>query len=401
MASGALLRLGDGSGPAAAIRFSDPGAQWRLLFDPELAVGELFMDERLIVTRGTIYDVLTIATRNVALAKQPSWLAALQKLRGGTKRWGQRNNLASAKQNVEHHYNIDPRIYDLFLDADRQYSCAYFETPDQSLDDAQLAKKRHIAAKLLVEPGKRVLDIGCGWGGLSLYLARVCEARVTGITLSREQLAIAHARAEDLGVAATATFALMDYRDMDRTFNRVVSVGMFEHVGLDYYDAFFARVAKSLSDDGVALIHTIGNNGPPMPTAPWIRKYIFPGGYIPSLSEILPSIERAGLIVSDVEILRLHYAETLMHWRERFMARRREAAAISGEKFCRMWEFYLSLCEAAFRVGINSVFQIQLVKKVEGVPLTRDYIGVRETELREKETRESLGAVTGNVETML
>jgi len=387
-ASGACFRLGDGKAPAAAIRFADSAAEWRLLLDPELAVGELFTDGRLIVTRGAIFDVLTIATRNIALAEQPRWLAAIQKWRGRLKRWGQRNSLTSARRNVEHHYDIDPRIYDLFLDSDRLYSCAYFETPDQSLEESQLAKKRHIASKLLIEPGHRVLDIGSGWGGLALYLARVCDANVTGVTLSREQIAIARRRAEDEGLASKAAFALTDYRDVDQIFDRIVSVGMFEHVGLGYYDAFFQRVAKLLTDDGVALIHTIGNTGEPIPTSPWIVKYIFPGGYIPSLSEILPSIERAGLIVSDVEVLQLHYAKTLLHWRERFMARRAEAAAISGEKFCRSWEFYLSLCEAAFRAGLTVVFQIQLVKKVGAIPLTRDYIGDRERVLRAKEALE-------------
>ena len=260
-ASGVSFRLGDGTGPAAAICFADSAAEWRLLFDPELAVGELFMDGRLIVTRGAIFDVLTIATRNIALAEQPRWLAAIQKWRGRLKRWGQRNSPASARRNVEHHYDIDPRIDDLFLDSDRLYSCAYFETPDQSLDESQLAKKRHIASKLLVEPGQRVLDIGSGWGGLALYLARACEAQVTGITLSREQIAIARRRAEDEGLASKAAFALTDYRDVDQTFDRIVSVGMFEHVGLGYYDAFFQCVAKLLTDDGVALIYTIGNTG--------------------------------------------------------------------------------------------------------------------------------------------
>jgi len=387
MACGASLRLGDGSGPAAAIKFKDSAAQWRVLLDPELAVGELFMDGGLIVTRGAIFDVLTIATRNIALAKQPRWLAAVQQLRSWYKRWCPRNTPVKAKKNVERHYDIDSRIYDLFLDSDRQYSCSYFETPDQSLEQSQLAKKRHIAAKLLVQPDQRVLDIGCGWGGLALYLAQACDAHVTGITLSREQLAIARMRAEDHDLASKAAFVLTDYRDVDQTFDRVVSVGMFEHVGPGDYDTFFHCVAKLLTVDGVALIHTIGNNGAPMPTAPWIRKYIFPGGDIPSLSEILPSIERAGLIVSDIEILRLHYAETLRHWRERFIARRAEAAAVSGERFCRMWEFYLSLCEAAFRVGINSVFQIQLIKKVDAAPLTRDYIGAREGVLRAVEAK--------------
>jgi cyclopropane-fatty-acyl-phospholipid synthase len=384
-ASGARFRVGDGSGPAVAVRFTDSAAQWLLLRDPEMAFGELYTDQRLIVTKGTIFDALMLGTRNVSLEAPPKWLEALQRFRSWTRRLTQRNSLLSAKKNIESHYDIDGRIYDLFLDGDSQYSCAYFEHADDSLERAQLAKKRHIAAKLLVKPGQSVLDIGCGWGGLGIYLAGKCGANVTGITLSKEQLPIARARAEDLNLSSKAKFELTDYRDVDQTFDRIVSVGMFEHVGLGYYDAFFKCVAQSLKGDGVALIHTIGNTGAPIATNPWVVKYIFPGGYIPSLSEIVPAIERAGLIISDVEVLRLHYAETLRHWRERFMTRRAEAAATLDERFCRMWEFYLSISEAAFRLGITAVFQIQLVKKVDAAPLTREYIGESEKNLRMKE----------------
>jgi cyclopropane-fatty-acyl-phospholipid synthase len=381
-ASGARFTVGDGSGPSVAVRFADRGAEWRLLLDPEFAFGELFTDARLVVTRGTIYDALMIGTRNANAAQPPKWLVTLQRLRSATRRLTQRNDPETAQKNAESHYDIDGRIYDLFLDADRQYSCAYFERLDATLDEAQLTKKRHIAAKLLIEPDHRVLDIGCGWGGLGLYLATQCGAEVTGITLASEQLSFAQARAKESGLADKATFLLADYRDVPGRYDRIVSVGMFEHVGQRHYDAFFRRVAESLKDDGVALIHTIGNTGAPTPTNPWVVKHIFPGGYVPSLSEILSSIERAGLIVSDIEVLRLHYAETLKHWRERFLSRRAEAVAVLDERFCRMWEFYLAISEASFRLGVTVVFQIQLVKKVDAAPLTRDYIGAREASLR-------------------
>ena len=332
------------------------------------------MDGRLIVTRGAIFDVLTIATRNIALADQPRWLAAVQKWRGRLKRWGQRNSLASARRNVEHHYDIDPRIYDLFLDSDRLYSCAYFETPGQSLDESQLAKKRHIASKLLVEPGHRVLDIGSGWGGLALYLAQACDAQVTGITLSREQIAVARRRAEDEGLASKAAFALTDYRDVDQIFDRIVSVGMFEHVGVNHYETFFRKSAQLLAEDGVMVLHSIGRSEGPNVTNPWIAKYIFPGGYIPSLSEVLPHIENSGLLITDIEILRLHYAETLRHWRRRFGANRDAIAALYDERFCRMFEFYLCAAELAFRREGQMVFQIQLARQQDAVPLTRDYM---------------------------
>jgi cyclopropane-fatty-acyl-phospholipid synthase len=295
----------------------------------------------------------------------------------------QQFNLRSrARHNAAHHYDLDGRLYSLFLDGDQQYSCAYFESPDQSLDDAQLAKKRHLAAKLRVKPGARVLDIGCGWGGLALYLAEITGAKVTGITLSQEQYQWAQNRALERGRAQQATFQLVDYRDVRGRFDRIVSVGMFEHVGVGYYDAFFRKCAELLDDHGVMLLHSIGRSEGPNVTNPWIAKYIFPGGYIPALSEVLPSIERAGLLVTDIEILRLHYAETLKNWRDRFMAHREEAERIYDQRFVRMWEFYLAASEMAFREQAMMVMQIQLTKRQDVVPITRDYIAREETRLR-------------------
>jgi cyclopropane-fatty-acyl-phospholipid synthase len=277
----------------------------------------------------------------------------------------------------------------MFLDADRQYSCAYFEHEGQSLDDAQLAKKRHIAAKLLVEPGHRVLDIGSGWGGLGLYLADFCGADVTGITLSTEQLAVSKSRAIERRLADHVDFRLQDYREVTEHFDRIVSVGMLEHVGVGYLDAYFRKVSELLAEDGVALIHTIGRLEIPGATDPWTDKYIFPGGYIPALSEVSAAIERSGLVVTDIEVLRLHYAETLKAWYDRFMAHRHEALALYDERFCRMWEYYLSGAEASFRVGFFGNFQLQLAHKVEAVPLTRDYIAERESDLRGRDTTSS------------
>ena len=384
-ASGQKYTVGDGTGPAVGVRFMDAGAELGLLLDPESAFGDLFTDGRIVVTKGSIFDALMIGTRNVNVAQPPKWLAAIQRYRAAMRLFIQRNTPAIAKKNAEAHYDIDGRIYDLFLDADKQYSCAYFEREGETLEEAQLAKKRHIAAKLDIKPGQSVLDIGCGWGGLGLYLAQSAGAKVTGVTLASEQLAIARQRAEKAGLAEQAKFELIDYRDIASRFDRIVSVGMFEHVGEPHYDEFFKRVAELLKDDGVALLHTIGNTGVPVPTNAWVVKNIFPGGYIPSLSEIVPAIERAGLMISDVEILRIHYAETLRHWRERFLARRDEAKAIMDERFCRMWEFYLAISEASFRLGITVIFQIQLVKKVDALPLTRDYIGETEKNLQKNE----------------
>jgi cyclopropane-fatty-acyl-phospholipid synthase len=306
------------------------------------------------------------------------------------RRLQQFNRRARARRNVAHHYDLDGRLYSLFLDADQQYSCAYFENPDQSLDDAQLAKKRHLAAKLLLTASQRVLDIGSGWGGLALYLAEFCGARATGVTLSQEQLARANARAVEKGLRDSVEFRLQDYRDIDETFDRIVSVGMFEHVGVGYYDAFFRKCAKLLAPDGVMVLHSIGRPEGPNVTNPWIAKYIFPGGYIPAISEVVPAIERSGLLISDIEILRLHYAETLRNWRERFLAHREEAERLYDARFVRMWEFYLAASEMAFREQQMMVMQIQITRRQDIVPLTRDYIAREEARLRALENGQRL-----------
>lgn len=386
-ASGSRFTVGDGTGNMLAIRFADSGAARQLVLNPALAFGELFMNGRLVVTQGSIYDVISLAASNLKLMEPHGIAKARTRLRTALRRLEQCNGARRAKQNVAHHYDLDGRLYDLFLDPDRQYSCAYFERPDQGLAEAQLAKKRHIAAKLLVEPGQRILDIGCGWGGLALYLADLCGAEVTGVTLSEEQLGIANARARERNLASRISFRLQDYRAVRGTFDRIVSVGMFEHVGVGYYGAFFNKASELLADDGVMLLHSIGRMDGPGACNPWIAKYIFPGGYVPALSEVLPAVERAGLIVTDIEILRLHYAETLRAWRERFLARREEAKALYDERFCRMWEFYLAACECAFRHCGLMVFQIQLAKQQDAVPLTRDYIAAREAALAARDTQ--------------
>jgi cyclopropane-fatty-acyl-phospholipid synthase len=385
-AAGQRWTFGDRSGPSVAMRFTDAAAQRAFLFDPELRLGELFMDQRLLMDRGSIYDLLHLLLSNAKQAPKNALLDAVDKLRFATRRWRQRNDPRRALRNVAHHYDLGEPLYDLFLDADRQYSCAYFETPEQSLEDAQLAKKRHISAKLRVEPGHRVLDIGCGWGGLATYLADVAQAgHVHGITLSKEQRAAAEARAVERGLGPQVEFSLTDYRHLQGTFDRIVSVGMFEHVGIGYYDTYFQNCRRLLSDDGLMLLHTIGCTGVPSHANPWLDQYIFPGGYLPTLSEMMPAIERAGLVVTDVEVLRLHYASTLRAWRERFMANRAQAVQLYDERFCRMWEFYLAFCEAAFRNEDVVVFQLQLATRNDTVPLTRNYIAEREQQLRARE----------------
>jgi cyclopropane-fatty-acyl-phospholipid synthase len=381
-ARGSVFSVGDGSGRPVAIRFVTPAAQRRVILDPELRLGEAYMDGTLRVEEGTIADFLALVLGQSSDGMPPGWALPQWVLRYLHRRLQQFNRRTRARRNVAHHYDLDGRLYSLFLDADRQYSCAYFETPDQSLDDAQPAKKRHLAAKLLIKQGQRVLDIGCGWGGLGLYLAEFCRARVTGVTLSHEQWQRASERAAEKNLADAVEFRMQDYRDVPETFDRIVSVGMFEHVGVGYYDAYFRRCAEMLADDGVMLLHSIGRSEGPNVTNPWIAKYIFPGGYIPALSEVLPSIERAGLLVTDIEILRLHYAETLKHWRDRFMAHREEAERIYDQRFVRMWEFYLAASEMAFREQAMMVMQVQLTKRQGVVPITRDYIAHEEARLR-------------------
>ena len=383
-AAGKTYTFGDGTGPPVAVHFTSAKAQRSVLLDPELKFGEAYMDGTFVVEQGSIVDVIAILFGQERVAS-PVWALLPRLLRYLFRRLQQFNPRSRARHNVAHHYDLDGRLYRLFLDGDEQYSCAYFEQQDQSLDDAQLAKKRHLAAKLCIAPGAKVLDIGCGWGGLALYLAEIAGARVTGITLSREQYKRAQSRALERGLTGNTTFRLVDYRDVGGRFDRIVSVGMFEHVGVGFYDAFFRRCAQLLADDGIALLHTIGRSGPPGITNPWIAKYIFPGGYIPALSEVLPAVQRAGLVVSDVEILQLHYAETLKAWRERFLAHRDEVLRLYDQRFVRMWEFYLACSEMAFRGSDMVIFQIQLAKHKGVTPATRDYIAREEARLRARE----------------
>jgi cyclopropane-fatty-acyl-phospholipid synthase len=378
--SGLKFSCGDGTGDPVSVRFMTADAERRVLIDPELALGELYTEGSFILDHGSIADALAVLMDQPAIV--PGWARLQWGWRYLVRRVQQFNPRGRARNNVAHHYDLDGRLYSLFLDADKQYSCAYYEAPDATLDEAQLAKKRHIAAKLLIEPGDSLLDIGSGWGGLGLYLAEMTGARVTGITLSSEQLQIANARAAEKNLAGAAKFFLEDYRDISGPFERIVSVGMFEHVGVDFYDTYFARCAELLTKDGVMLLHSIGRSEGPDTTNPWIAKYIFPGGYIPAMSEVLPAIERAGLLICDIEILRLHYAETLKAWRERFMARADEAMQLYDERFTRMWEFYLAASEMAFRKQNLMNFQILLTKRQGVVPMTRDYIANAEARLR-------------------
>jgi len=379
------LEFGDGTGVPVAIRFASRRALTSIFLNPELRLGEAYMDGDFVIEEGTIADLLAILTSQLPHDSVPYFARPQAMIRYGKRRLDQFNHRTRARRNIAHHYDLDGQLYALFLDADRQYSCAYFENPDQTLDDAQLAKKRHLAAKLLVKDGQRVLDIGSGWGGLGLYLAEYCGAKVTGVTLSEEQLKLARGRASERGLSHRVDFRLQDYRDLSESFDRIVSVGMFEHVGINHYRAYFKKCAELMPNDGVMVLHSIGRSEGPNATNPWIDKYIFPGGYIPALSEVLPAIERAGLIVSDIEILRLHYAETLKAWRQRFMARAEEARRLYDDRFVRMWEFYLAASEMAFRNQGMMVFQIQLTKRVDAVPITRDYIEREEARLRELE----------------
>jgi cyclopropane-fatty-acyl-phospholipid synthase len=387
-AAGKRLTFGDGSGAPVVIRFTSARAQREVLFNPELRLGEAYMDGTFVVEQGSVADLLAVLLRQDHIAP-PRWALPWRLARYCFRRLQQFNPRSRSRRNVAHHYDLDGRLYSLFLDSDQQYSCAYFENPDQSLDDAQLAKRRHLAAKLLVTPGAKVLDIGCGWGGLALYLAEIAGAQVTGITLSQEQYARARQRAIERGRTQDAAFRLEDYRDVTDRFDRIVSVGMFEHVGVVFYNRFFRKAAKILADDGVFLLHTIGRSGSPSVTNPWIAKYIFPGGYIPALSEVLPAIQRARLVVTDVEILQLHYAETLKAWRTRFLAHREEVERLYDARFVRMWEFYLASSEMAFRESDMVVFQIQMAKRKGVVPQTRDYIGREETRLRTIESSDA------------
>jgi cyclopropane-fatty-acyl-phospholipid synthase len=373
--AGTRLKFGDGSGEPVVARLTDRAAAIALLADPDMRLGELYMAKRFVVERGSIYDFIHLMLSEGQSQTHPPPARFVDRARAALRRLRPRNRPGRSRRNVAHHYDLDGRLYQLFLDADRQYSCAYFEYPGQSLEDAQAAKKQRIIAKLRIGPKDKVLDIGSGWGGLAFAIADAGAAEVRGVTLSQEQLAFARRRLKG-NAAARVHFDLIDYRSVQGRFDRIVSVGMFEHVGLAHYNTFFRTSARLLAEDGVMLLHTIGCSAEPGFTTPWLDKYVFPGGYIPSLSEILPAIERAGLIVTDVEVLRLHYAETLRIWRKRFLAHRDEAQALYDDRFCRMWEYYLAAAEVAFRCEDLVVFQIQLARSSRALPMTRDYMSI-------------------------
>ena len=369
------LHRGREPGPAISFSVTDWRAVRRMVANPALAFGEGYMDATIVPVGCTIHDALDLLLTNVARGGRQPVMAVHALLGFLVRRWAQFNPAARAARNVAHHYDLDGQLYALLLDTDRQYSCAYFATGQEPLEQAQAAKKRHIAAKLCLDrPGLRVLDIGCGWGGMALTLARDHGADVTAITLSQEQLDTARARARAEGLDGRVRFELMDYRAVAGAYDRIVSVGMFEHVGIGHYAGFFRTVQRCLTPDGVALVHSIGRSHGPAATNPWLAKYIFPGGYAPALSEVLPAVERSGLIATDIEILRLHYAETLRHWRRNLMQRQDAIAALYDARFCRMFEFYLAGAELAFRRKGHMVWQMQLTRQPDAAPLTRDYV---------------------------
>lgn len=365
------------------IRLTDRGAAFDIARDPRLGAGEAYMDGRLIMVDGDIRDLVDLIRSNAPWERGSGKIGLRAKVGGISTRIGRFNRARQAKRNVAHHYDLSDRLYDLFLDRDRQYSCAYFTNLDTGLDQAQADKKAHIAAKLHLKPGARVLDIGCGWGGMALYLNRVADVDVLGITLSEEQLAVARRRAEQAGVSDRVRFELIDYRAVQGSFDRIVSVGMFEHVGTPQYRTFFRKSRSLLAEDGVMLLHTIGRMGKPGTTDAWTAKYIFPGGYNPALSEIVAASEQAKLMVADVETLRLHYAYTIEHWYRRVAECRAEIVALYDERFLRMWQFYLAGAMAAFRHGGMVNYQIQYIRERHALPITRDYMTDVERQLRE------------------
>ncbi len=373
-ADGARHRYGDTVTDPVRITLHDPDLPRRMLLTPDMAVGEAYMDGQLTIADDDLRDFLRLALANRGGGHEPAIMRAWNLTARPAQRWLAHNRIARSRANVAHHYDLSSAFYDLFLDADRQYSCAYFTRPDLSLDAAQEAKKHHIARKLCLKGGERVLDIGCGWGGMAITLAREYGARVVGVTLSDEQCRIATQRVADAGLADRVDIRLCDYRQVSGPFDRIVSVGMFEHVGAPHFREYFDKVRSLLTDAGIALIHTIGSARRPGATSPWVRRYIFPGGYIPAMSETVAAIEKERLIVADVEVLRLHYALTLRHWITRFEARIDRARALYDDRFCRMWRYYLTASEMSFRNNAMCVFQFQIERTHGAVPFTRDYL---------------------------
>jgi len=380
--------------PNVSVRFSDARVARDIALQPDMGAGEAYMDGRLVVEQGDILDLISLIRLNNPWEKggRTEDTGPLRRAIGGIRgRLDRVNWTRRSKRNVAHHYDLNDRLYDLFLDENRQYSCGYFTDPANDLDTAQRDKMAHIAAKLRLEPGMRVLDIGCGWGGMALYLHKMCGVQVLGITLSEEQLKVARAAAGAHGVAESVRFELIDYRDVTGTFDRIVSVGMFEHVGPGHYDAFFRQCRNLLADHGVMLLHTIGRMGTPGVTDSWTAKYIFPGGYCPALSEIVSASEKS-LIVTDIETLRRHYAFTLRHWYARVVAARPEIEALYDARFYRMWQFYLAGSAVAFEGGVLCNYQLQYVRQRDALPLTRDYQIAAESKLRDGGERDGTRA---------
>lgn len=374
-ADGRQKTYGDGAGAPIAITLTDNSIARKLILNPELALGEAYMDKTLVIKDDDLRGMMTLLIRNSLSAELGWFQSTATAMRRIMRRWVQHNPLHIAKHNVQHHYDLSVELYNQFLDADKQYTCGYFPDPDMTLEDAQKAKKAHIAKKLMIKPGMKVLDIGCGWGGTCLTLARDYNAQVVGLTLSKVQLDYARAQAKTEGLSDRTEFRLQDYRQTDEKFDRIVSIGMMEHVGQPQYRTFFNRIRRNLKPDGIALVHTIGRSTPPDALSPWMNKYIFPGGYSPAMSEVMRAVEKSDLFVTDVEVWRMHYVKTLQHWQQRFEANIDAIRTLYDDRFCRMWRYYLIVSELSFSVLGMVVFQFQITRDQCAVPLTRDYMG--------------------------
>ena len=356
------------------LKLLDKSLHYKLLFLPDLYFGEAYTKGSLVIENGSLTDFLEIAFKNIGRSEINNFSRVIKKIAGIYRYISNFNVISKSKKNVAHHYDISEKLYDLFLDSSRQYSCAYFKDENETIDQAQKNKINHLIKKLNLKPNQTVLDIGSGWGNLAIEIAKQSKCQVLGITLSENQLKYSNNKAKELNLENQVRFKLMDYRECSEKFDRIVSVGMFEHVGRKYYKKYFNKVSELLNEDGIALVHTIGSVLTPRDPHPWITKYIFPGGYTPSLSEIAYPIENSGLIISDMEVLRMHYSHTLRNWKNRFIDKKSEVLEMFDEKFFRMWEFYLAGCEMAFKWGDQVVFQLQLTKKLTSAPNTRDYI---------------------------
>ena len=356
------------------IKILNKKLHYKLLFRPDLYFGEAYSDGEIVIENGTLTDFLDLALMNIGRNELNFFSKVINKLGGSYRYLTNFNFIKKSKMNIAHHYDLSDELYDLFLDSKRQYSCGYFKNENDTLEIAQNNKIQHVIKKLNIQPNQKILDIGCGWGSLAIDIAKSINCEVTGITLSKNQFDYCVKKAKEINMENKVKFKLIDYRELDEKFDRIVSIGMFEHVGRKFYKKFFKKVEKLLNNDGVSLIHTIGSVNPPRDPHPWVTKYIFPGGYTPSLSEVTTPIEKAGLIVSDIEVLKLHYSYTLRHWKENCIKNREKITEMFDERFFRMWEFYLSGCEIAFKWGDQVVYQFQLTKNYTSTPTTRDYI---------------------------